>query len=455
MHRLLACFIALFISCNLMAQSPAPILNKEQVKADINYLVAAIENTSVNAFARISKEKFLKEIDKAEKKLLAKKQVTITDLYANLQPVVVLLEDGHTELYVNSYLEATDYEVFPLELSFSSTGITVTGLKAGYNNSISPNIIGKKISSINGHSLQDILNTINAYSSGETRNSRIALSGYIFNTIFDLFLSKGQYLNVKLSDNTSLHVNIIKKTELKDEASGTKPGTPNYSYEVNKNINTAVLTFNSFSGLNRFKGFLSEMFASLQTNHINNLVIDIRNNGGGNSDLGDELLRYIVDVPFTQYEKTVTKYSEISKASVQADLPADSKELKEYLSKQSGTMDTIVKSKDLIHPFENRFSGKVYLLTSQSTFSSAADFANAFKYYKLGKIIGEETGGFIISPGEDITTRLPNSNLEVHISSSKDFDIGASPTDWHGVRPDIMIKRDNALNYTLTKVIGQ
>ncbi|UHO40174.1 hypothetical protein H5J24_09350 [Chryseobacterium capnotolerans] len=33
-----------------------------------------------------------------------------------------------------------------------------------------------------------------------------------------------------------------------------------------------------------------------------------------------------------------------------------------------------------------RFTGNVYLLTSGQTFSSATDFANAFKFLKLGKL---------------------------------------------------------------------
>ncbi|WP_084220992.1 S41 family peptidase [Chryseobacterium sp. StRB126] len=100
-----------------------------------------------------------------------------------------------------------------------------------------------------------------------------------------------------------------------------------------------------------------------------------------------------------------------------------------------------------------RFTGNVYLLISGQTFSSAADFANAFKFYKAGKIIGSETGGFIISPGEVIERQLPNSKLFLNVSSTKDFNIGATEKDRHGVIPDIQVQSNEALNYTLNKLI--
>ncbi|MGE8554920.1 MAG: hypothetical protein ACN6OB_13455 [Chryseobacterium jejuense] len=37
------------------------------------------------------------------------------------------------------------------------------------------------------------------------------------------------------------------------------------------------------------------------------------------------------------------------------------------------------------------------MLICGQTFSSAADLANAFKFYKAGKIIGSESGGFIFT----------------------------------------------------------
>lgn len=92
-------------------------------------------------------------------------------------------------------------------------------------------------------------------------------------------------------------------------------------------------------------------------------------------------------------------------------------------------------------------------MTSGQTFSSAADLANAFKFYKAGKIIGSETGGFIISAGEVVERQLLNSKLFLNASSTIDYNIGATGNERYGVIPDIRVQPEEALNYTLEKLI--
>ena len=55
-----------------------------------------------------------------------------------------------------------------------------------------------------------------------------------------------------------------------------------------------------------------KMVADLNTRHIENLIIDIRDNGGGTSMAGDTLLSYIAKTPFMQYEKVWTKVTPIT-----------------------------------------------------------------------------------------------------------------------------------------------
>lgn len=46
-------------------------------------------------------------------------------------------------------------------------------------------------------------------------------------------------------------------------------------------------------------------------------------------------------------------------------------------------------------PKRERYSGKVWLLTSHYTFSSAVELAWVFNYLNLGTLVGEETGGAV------------------------------------------------------------
>lgn len=108
---------------------------------------------------------------------------------------------------------------------------------------------------------------------------------------------------------------------------------------------------------------------------------------------------------------------------------------------------------DLIFPYtkSDRFNGKVYLLTGTRTFSSAMNFAQAFKQYKIGTIIGEETGGWLVSFGDKVTTTLPVSHIPLSVSTKKFYTVGATDKDFHGVKPDIAIKADKALDYIVNQ----
>ncbi|WP_160139925.1 S41 family peptidase [Chryseobacterium sp. c4a] len=261
-------------------------------------------------------------------------------------------------------------------------------------------------------------------------------------------------LEVTVNQGDKLKIPLIRKSQKKTAVS-PKLVTKSYYYEIVKDKNCAIFTFNQFVNPEKFRVFLQDMFADLKAQGIQNLIIDIRNNGGGNSELGDELLKYIVTKPFSQYEKTLVKYSDIRKEYLLKASEIDSTELKNYLRGISGTVGVIDHTKNIIQPKKQneQFSGNIYLLISGQTFSSAADFANAFKFYKAGKVIGSESGGFIISAGEVVERQLPNSKLILNVSSTIDYNIGTTEKDVHGVIPDNKVQPEKALNYVLEKLI--
>jgi C-terminal processing protease CtpA/Prc len=96
------------------------------------------------------------------------------------------------------------------------------------------------------------------------------------------------------------------------------------------------------------------------------------------------------------------------------------------------------------------------LLTSNYTFSSANAFVTAFKCYKIGTIIGQETGGVTIAFGEVVDFKLPNTQLEA-FSACKRMYHPCGVTKLQGVLPDITLHqqladtkagRDTVLEYT-------
>jgi C-terminal processing protease CtpA/Prc len=102
-----------------------------------------------------------------------------------------------------------------------------------------------------------------------------------------------------------------------------------------------------------------------------------------------------------------------------------------------------------LNAISNRFYGSVYVLTSNFTFSSATDFAWCFKHYNMGKVVGEETGGWGLCYGDNVYAELPNSRLPINVSCKLFYNIGATETSTHGVIPDFQVKSEDALEYVI------
>lgn len=448
----------LFLSQQFSAQENT--ITRGQLVKDIGYLKNAIESTPVSPFNKIPKNTFRNQLQKTKLELLKKKNISVFDMYLALQPLIVKLEDGHMELDCTEAFSKLNYFVFPFLFDTSDNSLSIKNIKRVYRDLIPKEVAGKKITSINGFSTEKVLNIFNTYTSGESEYRRLYMSNDYLNIYYNFLFNATSNLEVSFQDGSSLKIALLKKMDARklineinenDKNKNSQTHTDRkYNYKI-VNSKYALLTFNSFFDIKEFTVFLKKMFSDLKAKHIQNLIIDIRSNGGGNSLLGSELLSYFINKPFYQFDKAILKYSEISKQDFFKSTQNTDKQKLEYMNKKNGSSEIKDLSQELVSPKnkEEQYSGKVYLLTSPYTFSSATDFTNAFKYYKVGEVIGEETGGILVSPGDVVTTYLPNSKLELSITTSKYYSIGAKENDNRGVIPDHNIKADKALDYAI------
>jgi C-terminal processing protease CtpA/Prc len=208
---------------------------------------------------------------------------------------------------------------------------------------------------------------------------------------------------------------------------------------------------------------------------VRTLAVDIRNNGGGSSQLGDALLDYIADTPYKQIDRMEVKASkEMKKYFRQRYLrwyfyplvpfSVFSRQARHYLFGRPGTIQVITDRKPQkpgTPPF--KFDGETFVLISNYTFSSANMLANAIACYDLGTVVGEETGGVLRAFGDVIPIQLPNTGLRAGCSF-KSFLHPCDDGRAHGVVPDIPITpaaedilhgRDRALEYLKSRAAGR
>ena len=435
--------------------------NQAELNQDLDSLKSYITHAHPNPFSVISKIDFDKRVSEIKTKF--SNDLTLKEYYKLVAPLVASIADGHTTIkFAGNKFMDDESNLFPYiaKISYSNPQIIVN--EYVYDTlSVIPN--GSEIISINGISAKQIIEKIAENTSGESKEYRIKTASNVFlGALLFTFFDFNDNFKVKFKiDNKVIEKQIpaIKFSELRKAVQSKKKPTenktvPNYSLVLKSESKTAIIDFRFFNDENAFKNFLDSSFNIIRKEKITNLIIDIRENGGGNSKLGDQLLQFISKNKFTQFVKTIIKYSQIQKNFFKANCETDSTncETYNYLKEQKNGKTETFDDQKLIEPNSNIFNGEVYLLTSLKTFSSASTFAQCFKHYKLGTIVGEETGGWIVAYGDKITTTLPISKLSLTISQKKFYTVGATDKDLHGIIPDIKVKSENALDFVLKKI---
>lgn len=196
---------------------------------------------------------------------------------------------------------------------------------------------------------------------------------------------------------------------------------------------------------NPFETFLKNMFTQLKDSDANGLVIDLRDNGGGDSKLGEALLRYFntkpyrfasgmkwkISAPYKEYLKTAKNFRE-----------ADNKF---YMSRPDGDMYTWV-SDELVtpQPEEPFFRGKVAFLIGSRTFSSANMLADGVTAYQLARTFGEPTGEVPNDFGEMFNYMLPRTQIIARGASKMFTRANGDEKNFDPVKPDVFVKPSSA-----------
>ncbi|RDI12070.1 S41 family peptidase [Flavobacterium sp. AG291] len=428
------------------------------LRQDIDSLVYYIESAHPNPYYRYSRVKFYRDVEKVKRNI--SEDMDYTAFYLVAQRLIAKLQDGHIDLEMplHTFQESKVY-TFPLKVVLSMNKPYIRSqedMDLGHNRFMNHDI---EILSINGITGKKIVNDVVDLVTGETAAFRASYGSEYFGFYFDVlyprkgffeisYNDKGRKGTVKLLPGDSLKLGKLQVSTEKAEKA-TSPYAMTYTA-----TGTAIMKLDDFLDLETFKVFADASFSELKRNGTANLVIDLRGNLGGDSDVGDYLLQYLLNIPFRQYDRVLEKNSELLKNRLR--MHRKDKTLSEedslLLSKPNGSIDTIKTQDQVPLHLSSRFSGKVYVLVNSSTFSSAADFAQAFSYYKRGKIIGEETGGLILSFGDIVPAVLPQTRLPLVVSSKLYFNIGANENDWHGVLPDILCTSDQTLEKALTLI---
>jgi hypothetical protein len=172
------------------------------------------------------------------------------------------------------------------------------------------------------------------------------------------------------------------------------------------------LTVNTFDDKSTFpvsvwKVKIDSVFCLIQKDKIQKLVIDVQNNSGGNSEIGDILISYFSDKPYTSYQgkwKKSQEYSDFLKGYGHVDPVYESIPNGEYYPIKAQEIKPALN--------KNRFKGSTYVVVGKNTFSSAMMFSVIVLDNKLARLVGETPQkGHPNHFGELIVFQTPNTRL--------------------------------------------
>ncbi len=214
-----------------------------------------------------------------------------------------------------------------------------------------------------------------------------------------------------------------------------------------------------------FEKFLVETFMRLKDSSAKGLIIDLRENGGGDSQLGELLLRYFNRKPYIFAGGMKWKISAPYKTFLKGQANYNEADNRFYMSQKDGETYVYI-NKELKKPEakEPFFSGKVAFLIGTGTFSSANMLADGVVSYQLAKTFGEPTGESPNDFGEMYNFMLPNSYVIARGSTKMFTRANKDEKDFGPVVPDVMVrptaadlklKKDRVLETAVNWILNQ
>lgn len=450
--------IAFVFSSTVSGQSQTNRFSKKDVLSDLDYLYAALQDAHYNLFAYTSKERYDGFYEEA-KTALQQDSLTALEAHNFLQRFVAHAKNGHTaiDFPIQSYQQyaGDGGTLFPLEIAFDENKPLVRKNWSGQEEIP----VGSELLSINGVKMDDILSEIYKQISAERL--------YFKQVKLELFSFPRYYWQV-FGQEDVFEIEINSGGEIQSFKLNAVPLIEGYELKRNEIIQgkkelkfyskTAYLNPGNFSGDEEaYQKFLDSVFIQIKEKGSQNLIVDFRNNGGGNDSFSDYLVSYFADKPFTWNSSFTLKTSKFLKEHVRKNMDTTSVFWQKTLSHKNGEIYDYTFEPYEPQPEEKRFSGEVYVLANRQSHSQSAVASAQIQDWGFGTVVGEETGDFPSLYASIFRFALPKTGITVSVSKGYITRVNGSKKK-EGVMPDIVIKdylldeKDEILEGLLAKI---
>jgi hypothetical protein len=431
-------------------------LKAADARADVREFFDTLERIHPDPFARVTEPDYRHMKDQTFAGLEARTgkdgQVSMEDLAYLLRYAAAFIRDGHTEMGwgARPYQEPMDNRRFPpFRFEFENGRFFITGAN-------DPSLVGLELVAVNGAPAAEFLSPALDRIAGEIltwRATRLADNQDFWMWFTNLVGKTESCCKLRLrdangaeSDRTVEPVTLSQFGKIRVTAGRKFPARNGTQVRFFDSGRVAQFVYPAFRYSDAEKQKIDDIFRQIREAKSQDVIVDMRSNGGGESLMGSLIFSYLSPEPVELFQSGRIRISPEAMQNLITGLPlADEGQL------LSGS-DTDAIAKEIASAFAGMkqmpkqrepFSGRVWLLVDHRTFSAANLFSEAFRNHRLGKVLGYETGEPAnIGGGIVISFTLKHSGIPYRVSASQNYVSKLVPgAVEHGVLPDVPFDR--------------
>lgn len=471
MRNTLLLFIFLF---PISMFSQIPDLTTDELKEDVQYLQEALYECHANVFRYYPKdtldyyfETFQALVDTSTNKRLFENQ---------LREVITKVGCVHTMAFLPTKKAKKKEEKPTWIIPFK---VFTDGKKLWVADVLEDSLLhykGVEILEINGRDTDRIVDRLRKHQSADGYNmsfsKRFLNRGLYFNLLATRYYGTDSLATFSFGRTGKVETRKIPSIDLKTFKPKKKKKITywrsmmkNHFFRIDSTTNTGIIKIAAFKPYNRkTQRFYKKAFKTIEQSGVENLVIDLRDNLGGNIFEAASLLSYILD---DQHYYTLEREKNNLKKYATASTKFANKMI--YLKRNIFSFRKRYK-KDSFHIIEMKFKpskrfnfdGKTWVITNGMSTSSSSYLAAYLKHQGNATIVGQEAGGGeagnnggfyakILLPNSKIKIQIPQYWLNYHLVEDK----GTGAIPHYPISPklkDIIQKKDVELDFILKKI---
>ena len=439
-----------------LAACPAGSLTPAQAREDLELAIAAAEAGLPELYWRQSRKAWARR--KAEARALAARATNDDDLFRALAPLMRGIGEGHLSVARSDGMNCRyrqTAQLFPLDLLWRTNGAFVT-----FGHGDAADIpAGSELVSVNGIRHAAMLEEMASVSAHDGDNRTGVMRdrlgrGYAAVRWWLRGNEPGYEVRLRLPGGK------LMSRKVTPVAVGARAATPDDPAPVATLTwvkgDTAYLHVPTFSNKRYraagvdYRATIQGIFDTLAARKAKNLILDLRDNGGGSEPNESILFSYLVAEPMRKYAYVRSRPNHLRITSLSGKVfEHDIYETDELSTVRPGPNGDLYRinapPEGLMTHWERAgpvFSGRLVVLAGGYTFSGGAELASMLRATNRGLFVGEEVGGTHggNTSGYKWELTLPNSGMEVGIPLLAFRFFWKEPRPNHGLIPHCVVQ---------------